>query len=98
MMYTVGHIASYSDLVGTPNFCKLGECTLDDGTKYGGGIAFTSIDDAREYLKEMGYVGKYEVYGLDTEVSNTRDRPVDGPYRGRRSIIKDCPIVVADGP
>lgn len=63
MIYTVGHKENYESAIkehGTIH--KLGE-TVD----YGGGIVFETIEDANQYLDEIGMADKWCVWGVDAD-------------------------------
>lgn len=64
MIYTVGHKESYLQyFTEQEKPIKLGKCILEDGEPYQGGIAFKTVEEAKEFLIKNNKL-QWAVFGL----------------------------------
>ncbi len=71
-------------------FSKLGRRLFDeDRGPYPGGVAFETIDEARDRITRKQLMG-YEVWGLDCSLANTYTRD------GQRYIIESTRLLPLD--
>ena len=92
MIYTVGNRESYAAAFADTScqpLLKTGPCVM--GTeKYFGGIAFPSTESAHQYLREIGKVQEWTVFGLKAEWTADTYQ-LDGETF--RRINRDCELV-----
>lgn len=92
MLYTVGHTELYLDFIDSEeNPEKIGRDTHIElnQPEYKGGIAFETVQEAKEYLILVEKEDEWSVFGLDCTTDNTYYLDLDNTYR----IIKNTRLI-----